>query len=259
MTATDCRVAVVIPAYNEAGRLPQTITTMAAFLRQQPYRWRLFVVDDGSTDDTLDVARSLQSEVPELHVIANDHRGKAYAVRSGMLQVRADYAVFSDADLSVPIEELADMLVAFDAGADVVIGSREAPGACRVDEPGYRHLMGRVFSLVYRLLILPGIEDAQCGFKGFRGDAAQILFQHLRLYGSDAPIVRGGMVTGFDVEILYLARRWGYRIKELPVVWYYGTGSKVRATRDTPKMIADIVRIRWYALTGRYARTRPAR
>lgn len=257
MTEPACYLGLLIPAYNESARLPRTVETVVGYLRAQPYSWQLLIVDDGSTDDTLAVARALQVRTPELAVKANDHRGKAYAVRSGMLHLKAQFLVFTDADLSVPIEELARLLEKLEMGADVVIGSREAPGSRRIGEPAYRHLMGRVFSLTYRVLILPGVEDAQCGFKGFRQTAGRILFRHLLLYGEDAPVVRGGLLTGFDAELLFLARRWGFRVAEVPVDWYYGAGSKMRPQRDIPKMLGDILKIRWNAITGRYVPTRP--
>lgn len=254
---TSCLVGLVIPAFNEATRIEKTVREVVAYMRSRPYTWRLLVSDDGSTDETAAIVRGIMGEVPELELLSNDHRGKAFAVRAGVLRIDARYVVFTDADLAVPINELDRLLTKLEAGADVVIGSREAPGARRFDEPPYRHLMGRVFSLLYRLLILPGIEDAQCGFKGFRGDVGHALFSHLLLYGDKAPVVRGGLLTGFDVELLYVARRWGLRIEEVPVDWYYGAGSKVRPTRDVPKMIMDVLRIRWHALAGDYARQLP--
>jgi dolichyl-phosphate beta-glucosyltransferase len=250
-------LSVVIPAYNESGRIAQTVEAVIGYLRGQPYTWDILVVDDGSVDETRQIAKALCDITPELTIIGNEHRGKAFAVRTGMLAARGAFIVFSDADLAVPITSLETMLKRFHEGADVVIASREAPGARRVGEPAYRHLMGRVFSLAYRVLILPGIEDSQCGFKGFTHASAVTLFGNMLLYGDKAPIVRGGLLTGFDAELLFLARRWDYRIAEIPVDWFYGAGSKVRAFHDTPKMIKDIVLIRWNALTRRYARTRP--
>lgn len=254
---SSCRLGLVIPAYNEAGRIETTLREVVAFLRSRPYAWRLLVSDDGSSDDTAAIVRTVMREVPELDLLSSSHRGKAFAVRAGVLRTDARYIVFTDADLAVPINELDRLLTSLEAGADVVIGSREASGARRFDEPPYRHLMGRIFSALYRVLILPGIEDAQCGFKGFRGEVAHALFSHLLLYGDKAPVVRGGLLTGFDVELLYLARRWGLKIEDVPVDWYYGAGSKVRPTRDVPKMIMDVLKIRWHALAGDYARRLP--
>jgi len=255
MTEQRCTIGLVIPAYNEANRIEKTVGEVVEYLRSQPYAWKVLVVDDGSADSTPAIVRSLMKTIPELELLANDHRGKAYAVRAGVLATKADFVIFSDADLSVPITELERLMSRLRAGASVVIGSREAKGARRIGEPSYRHVMGRVFSLFYRALILPGVQDAQCGFKGFRIDVARALFSSLLLYGDKAPVVKGGMVTGFDVELLFLARRWGFVVEEVPVDWYYGSGSKVRPTRDVPKMVFDVWRIRWFALTGRYARS----
>jgi glycosyltransferase involved in cell wall biosynthesis len=257
MPETNPYLSVVIPAYNEARRIAQSVNTVIDYLRTRPYTWQLLVIDDGSIDETRNIAHDLCEGKPELTIIGNEHRGKAFTVRTGVLASRGDYVVFSDADLAVPITALEPMLHRFREGADVVIASREAPGARRVGEPAYRHLMGRVYNLVYQLLILPGVQDSQCGFKGFTRAAADTLFGNMLLYGEHAPIVRGGLLTGFDAELLFLARRWDFQVTEIPVEWFYGAGSKVRAFHDTPKMMRDILLIRWKALTRRYARTRP--
>jgi dolichyl-phosphate beta-glucosyltransferase len=245
-------LTVVIPAYNEAGRLPRTLDLMLSYFRDQPYTWHLCVVDDGSDDETLVLAKEWAEQETGLTVIANDHRGKAYAVRTGILATQGDYVAFSDADLSVPIAEIQRLLTALDGGADVAIGSREGPGARRYGEPAYRHLMGRVYNLLYRTVLLPGISDSQCGFKALRTPVAHDLFRRMLVYGADARPIKGGMVTGFDTELLFLARRRGYRLDEVGVDWYYGKASKVRPVRDTERMIADVFRIRAYAGAGRY-------
>jgi dolichyl-phosphate beta-glucosyltransferase len=251
-------LTVVVPAYNEEGRLPGTLERMVGYFRGQPYEWRICVVDDGSTDATLDLARRWCRDEPRLTVIANDHRGKAFAVRTGILAAQGKYVAFSDADLSVPIGEIQRLLTALAGGADVAFGSREGPGAHRYGEPAYRHVMGRVYNLLYRTVLLPGISDSQCGFKAFRREVAHDLFRRMLVYGADARPIKGGMVTGFDTELLFLARRSGYRLDEVGVDWYYGKASKVRPGRDTVRMIADVFKIRAYAGAGRYgARGRP--
>lgn len=246
------RLTIVVPAYNEATRLPDTLERMVAYFREQPYSWQICVVDDGSSDDTLALARGWAGREPRLTVMANDHRGKAYAVRTGVLASRGAYVAFSDADLSVPIGEIERLLTALDSGADVAFGSREGPGAQRYGEPAYRHVMGRVYNLLYRSVLLPGISDSQCGFKAFRTDVAHTLFHRMLVYGADAQPIKGGMVTGFDTELLFLARRFGYRLDEVGVDWYYGKASKVRPLHDTVRMIADLFRILGYARAGRY-------
>ncbi len=246
-------VDLIIPAYNEEMRLPGTLERVIAYLRHQSYPWKVIVVDDGSEDRTLAIAQRWQEEEQRIQVIANDHRGKAYAVRTGIFAAKAPYVVFSDADLSVPIEELERILPLLFNGADVVIGSREGAGAHRYNEPAYRHVMGRVYNLLYRSVLLPGIQDSQCGFKGFRTEVAHRLFQQMLLYGANAKPVRGGMVTGFDIELLFLARRWKLNIIEVGVQWYYGRASKVRPVRDTVRMVSDVLRILLYARLGRYS------
>jgi glycosyltransferase involved in cell wall biosynthesis len=246
------RLTVVVPAYNEAARLPGTLDQMVRYLSEQAYDWRICVVDDGSSDNTAALAQQWADRVSRLAVIVNDHRGKAFAVRTGILAARSTYVAFSDADLSVPIREIERLLMALDGGADVAIGSREGPGAHRYGEPAYRHLMGRIYNLLYRTVLLPGISDSQCGFKAFRTLAAHDLFQRMLVYGGDARPITGGMVTGFDTELLFLARRRGYRLDEIGVDWYYGKASKVRPVRDTERMIVDVFKIRAYAGAGRY-------
>jgi glycosyltransferase involved in cell wall biosynthesis len=189
-----------------------------------------------------------------VRVIAAPHRGKGATVTRGVLEARGELILFSDADLSVPLEETALLADALEAGADVAIGSRELPGSRREEEPGYRHLMGRGFNRAVQLLVLPGIQDTQCGFKLFRRRAAREVFSRLRQYGPDAPPVRGPMVTAFDVEVLFLARLLGFRVVEVPVTWVHGTGSKVRPVVDALRMARDVARVKWNALRGAYRR-----
>jgi dolichyl-phosphate beta-glucosyltransferase len=208
-------------------------------------------VDDGSSDATLHIAREFASAHPRFRVLALPHRGKASAVRAGVLAARGRIVLFSDADLSTPLPQTAELVAAIRSGADVAIGSREGVGARRIGEPAYRHVMGRVFNAVVRALAVPGINDTQCGFKAFRRPVAQDLFQRARLYTGDQ-LVSGPRVTGFDVEILYLARKRGYRIIEVPVQWRHVAGSKVRPLRDAARMFIDVTHVRFNALAGRY-------
>lgn len=188
-----------------------------------------------------------------MRVVANDHRGKAFAVRAGMLAATGAVVFFSDADLSTPLEESRRLLRALDAGAQVAIGSREGTGARRENEPFYRHLMGRLFNFLVQLLLVPGVRDTQCGFKMFRGEAARAIFGRLRRYGPDAPIVQGPMVTAFDVEVLFLARKLGLKVAEVPVQWRHEPGSKVRPVLDALRMGRDIGLVKWNDVRGRYA------
>lgn len=211
----------------------------------------IIIADDGSSDDTLAVARSFTPRTVSYRVLALPHRGKAATVRTGVLAARGKTILFTDADLSTPIEYAHRLLTALEAGADVAIGSREGEGATRVREPRYRHIMGRAFNLIVRLLVVPGINDTQCGFKAFRHEAAKDLFRRARLHVDDKT-VRGARVTGFDVEILHLAQRRGYTIAEVPVYWQHVSGSKVQPIRDSFRMAVDVAKVRLNASLGRY-------
>jgi glycosyltransferase involved in cell wall biosynthesis len=246
-------LSIVIPTYNEQQRLPGTLSALEAYLHAHWPASEAIIVDDGSSDATLRIAREFASENPRFRVLALPHRGKASAVRVGMLAARGRIVLFSDADLSTPLAHTADLVAALRAGADVAIGSREGVGARRIGEPAYRHVMGRAFNAIVRTLAVPGINDTQCGFKAFRQPVAQDLFRRARLYSGER-IVSGPRVTGFDVEILYLARKRGYRIIEVPVQWRHVAGSKVQPVRDAARMFGDVAHVRFNALTGRYRR-----
>ncbi len=239
---SDVEVSVVIPAYNEAGRILETLARVAKYLAGLGRPHEIVVVDDGSTDRTADLVVEFAREAgPAVRLIRRPHAGKGAAVRAGMLAARGRFRLMCDADLSMPVEEFDKFIPLLEAGVPVVIGSREAPGARRYGEPAHRHLMGRVYNRLIQLLVLPGIEDTQCGFKGFRAEAAAELFGRQTLGG-----------FGFDVEVLFIARRLGYPVKEVPINWYYMPGSKVKPLRDTWRMLREMVRVRLNALCGRY-------
>lgn len=191
-------------------------------------------------------------EHPSVRLVKNDHRGKGYTVRTGMLTARGHILLFSDADLSTPIEDLEKLMPWFERGYDVVIGSREGAGAQRIKEPFYRHIMGRVFNFVVRMLTVKGIQDTQCGFKAFRDEVARDVFSRVQLYGENARPVQNGMVTAFDVEVLFIAFKSGYRIKEVPVEWRYGTETKVNPLKDSWRNLKDVLAVRWNDLRGKY-------
>ncbi len=245
-------MTIVVPAYNEAARLPRTLAEIDNFIVDANLKAELLIVDDGSSDDTYRIASEHESTAACYSVLSLPHRGKASAVRGGMLAATGRYVLFTDADLSTPIRYATELIAALDDGADVAIGSREGIGATRVGEPSYRHVMGRVFNAVVRLLVVPGIDDTQCGFKAFRRTAAQDIFTRTILHAGDDP-VRGPRVTGFDVEVLFLARQAGYTIAEVPVYWEHVAGSKVQPLPDSFRMFADVLRVRWNAIRGRYS------
>ena len=245
-------LSLVIPAYNEADRIAATVQTALAWLAQQPFATELIVVDDGSDDDTAALAERAIAGVSGARVMRLGHGGKAAAVRAGMLAATGDQIAFSDADLATPLSYLSDLRAALHAGADVAIGSREGAGARRIGEPSYRHVMGRVFNALVRLLLVPGVHDTQCGFKLFRAEVARDLLGRSRLYRDRGSLITGPRVTAFDVELLAIARRRGYRIAPVPVVWTYGAGSKVRPAHDTWHTMRDLLAVWLGVLRGRY-------
>jgi dolichyl-phosphate beta-glucosyltransferase len=246
-------LSVVVPAYNEQLRLPDTLGRILAYLARQPYQSEVIVADDGSSDGTAALVERLAERHGNLRLLSLDHRGKGFAVRAGALAAHGEAVLLCDADLAVPIEEWDRLRAFLTEGYDVAIGSREGLGARREGEPWYRHVMGRVFNLIVRAVAVGGIQDTQCGFKALRREVAFDLFNRVRIYGDGAPMVQGAAVTAFDVELLYLARRRGYRIAEVPVPWRYGTETKVNPLRDSWRNLTDVLRVRWYALRGMYA------
>ena len=245
-------LSLIVPAYNEATRIASTIREAVAWLASQPFDMELIVVDDGSGDDSADLAERALSQLGSGRVLRIPHGGKAAAVRAGMLAASCDQIAFSDADLATPLPYLAELRAALAAGCDIAIGSREGAGARRFGEPPYRHLMGRVFNGLVRLLLVPGVHDTQCGFKLFRAEVARDLLLRSRLYREGGQVISGPRVTAFDVELLTIARLNGYRICPIPVVWCYGEGSKVRPARDTWHNVRDVLQVWITAKRGRY-------
>ena len=234
-------LSIVIPAHNEELRLPRALRQVFSFLEKQTYSAEVIVAENGSSDRTLELAQKFASRHSNLVVIHEEHAGKGNAVRRGVLEARGQYRFICDADLSMPITELVKFLPPALNDFDIAIASREALGAVRYNEPPYRHWGGRAINLVIRSLILPGLNDTQCGFKCFRADVAEKIFSQQTLGG-----------WSFDIEVLYLARKKRMVIKEVPVHWYFDADSKVNAVRDALRMIGDIFRIHINALRGRY-------
>ncbi len=252
----DILLSIVVPAYNEERRLPDTLEQIRSHLAAQSFRWEAIVVDDGSGDESAAIVEQMVARDGRFRLIRNPHAGKGYAVRTGILAARGNLIFMADADLSMPMSETSKFLPLAQNDVDVVIGSREAKGAKRLDEPYYRHLMGRVFNLLVQAMLVPGIKDTQCGFKCFRRPVARAIFGNLRLYSTPKEVV-GPMVTGFDVEVLYLARKWGLQVREIPVIWHHSPTNNVNPVRDTLRMLSDIVRVRLNDLGGQYP-TAPA-
>ncbi len=233
-------LSIIIPAHNEESRLPRALRQVFAFLEKQVYVSEVIVVENASNDRTLEVAKKFQTAFPGFRVLHEDLPGKGRAVRRGMMEARGEYRFFADVDFSMPVEEISRFLPPA-CNCDIAIASREASGAIRYDEPHYRHFTGRVFNYFIRTLVLPGLQDTQCGFKCFRGTVAEDIFPMQTLTG-----------WSFDVELLAIARRRGYSIIEVGIPWHFNPDSKIDIFRDSARMFFDLLTIRRNARRGMY-------
>jgi dolichyl-phosphate beta-glucosyltransferase len=234
-------LSLIIPAHNEESRLPKTLEQVFAFLNEQTYLAEVIVVENGSSDRTLEIAQNFAASYPALRVLHTDERGKGLAVKRGMLEAQGQYRFFADADFSMPVDEINRFLPPALPDLDIAIASRETAGAVRYHEPFRRHLSGRIFNALIRLVVLPGLEDTQCGFKCFQERVANEIFPLQTMPG-----------WSFDVELLYIARRKGYRIQEIGIPWYFNPETKVNLLRDSLRMTTDLFAIRRNARKGRY-------
>ncbi|MDW8319814.1 MAG: glycosyltransferase family 2 protein [Armatimonadota bacterium] len=227
-------ISVVVPAYNEESRLGNTLPVIYSYLHEHFSQFELIVVDDGSTDRTPDIVQRFAQQHSGVRLISyQPNRGKGHAVRTGILQSQGEWVLFSDADLATPIEELLHLATKLREGYDIAIASRAVRGAkLVVRQPWYRELAGRSFNLMVQLLAVPGIHDTQCGFKLFRQEAAREIFSRCEENG-----------FSFDIEVLHVALRLGYRIAEVPVRWMHREGSKVHLLRDAVRMFLSLLRI----------------
>jgi len=244
MTGAPPELSLIIPAYNEEARLPATLRRIAEYLRASNRLTEVIVVDDGSRDRTAEVARSFVSEIPPLRVVSNGiNRGKGFSVRRGAREARGRIVLFSDADLSTPIEE-ADKLLAALAGAtaDIAIGSRALDRSLiEVHESPFREFAGIIFNKIVRICLFLPFVDTQCGFKAFLREPCRILFEQQRIER-----------FGFDPELLFLARRHGLRAVEIPVRWAHSPATRVHMLRDSVLMFLEVLQIRWNALARHY-------
>ena len=221
-------LSIVIPAYNEERRLPNTLRAVDSYISEQDYTTEVIVVVNGSTDNTLEVAQEFAAEHNYVRVLHDHKRGKGRAVRLGMIEALGKYRFMCDADLSMPIHEIDRFLPPKLENYDVAVGSREALGSTRYNEPIFTHLRGRIFSNLVKLFTMQEFEDTQCGFKCFRDEVAVDLFSIQQIDG-----------MSFDVELLYIAKQRGYKIVEVAIDWYFDPESKVRMLDDSLKMLAD--------------------
>ena len=236
-------LSIIVPAHNEENRLPQSLEAILEFVHTQPYESEIVIVENGSSDHTARISQDYAARHPEIQALQEPVAGKGLAVRRGMLAAKGDFRFICDADLSMPIDEVNLFLPPQAPPFDIAIASREIPGAVRYDEPHYRHLIGRAFNLLVRVVTLPGLQDTQCGFKCFRAEAAEELLPLQTIAG-----------WTFDVEILFIARTRGMQVIEIPINWYFNSGSRVRILRDSATMFADLFRIRLNNLKGVYAK-----
>ena len=242
-TNLDPQYSIVIPAYNESARLGATLEKVLAYVRRQQWDAEVIIVNDGSRDQTADIVRTYAQNEPLLRLLENPgNRGKGYSVRNGVLNSRGRLILFSDADLSSPIEEAPKLFKTLEDGADIAIGSRWLRSELQTQrQPLHRQLFGRVFNLLLRLTLGLQFKDTQCGFKAFKQAAAKAIFPLQKIER-----------WGFDPEILFLARKFGFKVEEIPVRWGHSGGARINPVLDGAKMFQEMLRIRWYDLTGKY-------
>lgn len=239
----ECFLSIIIPAYNEEKRLLPALDKISAYLSRQNYPYEIIVVDDGSKDNTLLLTNNFARDHKHITVLTNgQNKGKGYSVRQGMLSANGEYIFFTDADLSTPIEELERCLPYLNDSYDVVIGSRSLPDSdIIIHQPWYREKMGKMFNFMVNILLLKGIIDTQCGFKGFKKEAVKKVFNKCSIDG-----------FSFDVEALYLANKYNFKIKEVPIQWENSTLSKVSPIKHSIQMFKDLLGIKIKDIKGYY-------
>jgi glycosyltransferase involved in cell wall biosynthesis len=237
--------SIIIPAYNESQRISASLDKILAYIAEQQWGAEVIVVNDGSRDNTAEIVREYAKRHPMVRLIENPgNRGKGYTVRNGMLQAHGDILLFTDADLSSPIEESKKLFAALDRGADVTFGSRWLQAELQTErQPLYRQVFGRIFNLLLRIILGLKYKDTQCGFKAFTCKAAHQIFPRQTIDR-----------WGFDPEILFLAEKFGFKVAEVPVEWAHDDRSKINPVTDGFRMFTEMLRVRWASMTGKYDR-----
>lgn len=244
-------LSVIIPSYNEKKNISRgVLDEVAQILNQQNYSWEVILSDDGSTDGTTKFLEEFTQKHKGFKLKRNVHAGKGPTVQAGMLVAQGQWRLFTDFDQSTPLREIKKLL-SYTNSYDVIIGSREIIGATRDKEPWYRHLMGRGFNLLVQMLAIPGILDTQCGFKLFSARAAEVLFSNLIIYGRQKKR-RDAFTGAFDVEALFLAKKYNMKIREVPILWKHFETDRVSPVKDSLRMLIDILKIRLTDLRGKY-------
>ncbi len=245
------KLSVVIPAYNEKANFnKQALHRVAKYLNENKLNWEIIIVDDGSTDGSTDQIEAFIKDKPNWKLIKNPHQGKAATVATGVKEAKYSYTLFTDFDQATPISEVEKLIPFIKKDYPIVIGSREVKGSLRQAEPPFRHLMGKVFNLFVKIIAVKGIHDTQCGFKLFETKTAIKLFQALKVY---QPKTEKHAFTGaFDVELLFIANRWGIKVAEVPVHWYHSPTDRVNPLRDSIRMFLDLLKIRSQSILGNY-------
>jgi dolichyl-phosphate beta-glucosyltransferase len=242
-------LSVVIPAYNEEYNLRTgVLDSVYDYLKEQKFSWEILFVDDGSTDATLKIAKDFEARHDGFTVLAEPHRGKAGTVAAGILKAHGEIVLFTDTDQATPIDQLEKILPKFNDGYDVVIGSRHG----REGAPIVRKIMASGFSLLRLLILRLPFKDTQCGFKAFSASAAKEIFSRLEIFGSKTKIGGASVTAGFDLEVLYIARKLGYKIAEVPVDWHHKEGTKVDPIKDSIEGLRGLIMVRLNALQGKY-------
>lgn len=238
---TSIDLSIVIPAYNEEYRLPKTLDYILNYLKDKDYSYEIIVIDDGSADKTKEIVKSYANYPDKIKLIKrNRNHGKGYAIKIGVELAKGKYILYKDADGATPFEEIEKLMKALEAGNDIAIASRGLKES-NVNDLWYRRITGIAFNLLIKLIVINDFKDTQCGFKLFKGECAREIFKRLILVG-----------FSFDVEVLFLAKKLGYKVAEIPVVWNSIPGSKVSVITDSPSMFLAIVKIRLMDILGKY-------